>query len=578
MKHAVLRIAFAGALALSALSAHAEREHTVPTGWWWLQGVSEATVNDKVDEGYRLTDIEVESTLPYTFSAVFVRNSGVHAKIWGWRIAQTELQLENYMNANNLRILDLEVAHEGTSPRLTATMIRNAGADATAWWWYYDRSLAYIDARVREHNARIIDLDTYVLAGTRFYSAVMVRNTGTHYRDWWWFPDATWAQVQFLMGDLNARLVDVEDRGGGRYAVVMQKLNGEYWWWALAHTEADLNHFNNQRGARIIDIETVFVSGQKRFHALMLNNSTPLETRVGKLMRDNTDGVYGFYLKRVGGNVIANIMDTYEFYPASSIKVEQHVYAINRVQGGMSINTPVQQWANSTGDTHFGEPIPPTSPLGDVLEDMMVNSSNSATNHIQDHFGNANGVVGRALINAYGHDIIELSDSMWIHHKFGTGGPDGNNPWNIATLQDFGIIYERVADGTLLNNTNRDLFYSLMLSRPWGTNSGHINDILDLVDEEAALLGVSNANRDLYKTYVQVAHKAGSLNVSLSYASNIGWLRLPIKPSDRFGSRIGFRQYVWGVYVDAFTFNTPPQTPSIELLRDEVRTTLMTFL
>src|SRR5688500_9785460 len=255
MNQKLLKSGIVGLVALCALSASAEREKTSPTGWWWLQGVTEAQVNAKVSEGYRLTDIEVESTAPYTFSAVFVRNTGLHAKTWGWRLAQSEPQLEAYMSANNLRIIDLEVAHEGTTPHLTATMIRNAGADATAWWWYYDKSLAYIIDRVNEHNGRIIDIDTYILGGNRFYSAVMVSNTGSQYRDWTWFPNVTWAQVEFLMDDLNARLIDVEDRGDGRFAVVMQKLNGEYWWWALAHSEDDLNHFNDQRGARIIRSE-----------------------------------------------------------------------------------------------------------------------------------------------------------------------------------------------------------------------------------------------------------------------------------------------------------------------------------
>ena len=576
MKQLKFRVGATVLLALVGITAYAEREHTDPTGWWWLQGVSDVTANAKVSEGFRITDIEVESTSPWRFSAAYVANSGVHQKVWGWRYGQTPAQMDAYINANNLRILDLEVTREGTLPRLTATLIRNTGSDAVAWWWYYDTSIANITAQVQAHNARIIDLDTYMLGGTRFYSAVMVANTGSHYRDWWWFPDVNWATVEFLLGDLNARLVDVEDRGDGRFAVVMQKAQGEYWWWALYHDEKALNHFNNQRGARIYDIEPVLINGQKFFHALMLNNSTKRETEIGNMMRDNTDGVFGFYLKRVGGPVIADIMFDYAFYPASSIKVLQHAYAINRVQGGMSINTPVQQWANSTGDTHMGEPVPPTSPLGDVLEDMMVNSSNAATNHIQDHFGNANGVVGRGLINDYGHDVIGLSDSTWIRHKFGTGGPDGNNPWNTATLQDMGLIYERIADGTLLTSANRSLFYSLMLSEPWGTGTGQYDAIMDLIDEEAADIGLSNAKRDTYKGYVQLAHKAGSLSVSLQYVSNCGWIRLPVV--SRGGSRVAFYEYVWGSFVDGFTFNTPPLSPSVEVLRDEVRQTLMTFL
>ena len=47
-------------------------------------------------------------------------------------------------------------------------------------------------------------------------------------------------------------------------------------------TEAGVNDLSSQNGARVFHIEPYFVSGQKRFAAIMVNNSNEVETRVGE--------------------------------------------------------------------------------------------------------------------------------------------------------------------------------------------------------------------------------------------------------------------------------------------------------
>jgi hypothetical protein len=559
----------------SCVPAIADRENTAPTGWWWMHNASEADIDAKVAQGFRLFDIEVEQTAPYRFSGVFVKNEGDYAKNWYWKYGYTEAQLEQFMSDHNQRLLDLEVVRVSGQPRLAATMIRNSGDDATAWWYYYDRSFDYIQQKVHDNNGRIIDLDTYVVNGTRYFSAVMVRNTGNQFRNWWWYSNLTWTEVLDKLSLHHARLEDVESRGDGHYAVVMQALNGEYWWYALGRSEQQLIDFYGQRGARVIDLETYTVDGQPRFNAVMLNNSTELETNIGKMFRDNTDGMYGFYLKRVGGGVIANIFDEKPFYPASAIKVLEHVFAIHKVQDGLWIHSPVPLWPNSTSDTHVGDPPPPTGPLDDVLTQMMVPSSNSAANNIQDYFGNANGILGRFAMNLYSWNTIGLSSDMNLRHKMGTGGPDGNDPFNTATLKDFGILYEKVANGALLDEDHRETFYSLMLSRPWGTNASLFNEIDDIVDEECANLGISNQRRDLFKQNMQMAYKGGSLSVSLKYVAHAGWLRLPLRVG--VSRAFAYQGFVFGTFVHGYTYYSPPESPLKELLRPVVRGALTSW-
>jgi D-alanyl-D-alanine carboxypeptidase len=57
-----------------------------------------------------------------------------------------------------------------------------------------------------------------------------------------------------------------------------------------------------------------------------------LHVSVASFLRLNTDGTTGFYLKRVGGNVIMNQNESFIFYPASTIKVMEHLHAMRRVQ------------------------------------------------------------------------------------------------------------------------------------------------------------------------------------------------------------------------------------------------------
>ena len=58
--------------------------------------------------------------------------------------------------------------------------------------------------------ARIIDIDTYFISGQRFYSAVMIQNTGANARGWWWYVNATPDFISQRLTDNNARLIDIE--------------------------------------------------------------------------------------------------------------------------------------------------------------------------------------------------------------------------------------------------------------------------------------------------------------------------------------------------------------------------------
>src|SRR5262245_10913459 len=127
----------AGACCAGTAAAQSDRYMDNYTGWWWLLGVGSAEITNRINAGFRPFDIE--RTAPNTYNAVFVQNSGVFAKSnFDVYYAQTPANLINLYNANNQRILDLEVFDNAGSTAISAVAISNTGADAAGWGWLYN--------------------------------------------------------------------------------------------------------------------------------------------------------------------------------------------------------------------------------------------------------------------------------------------------------------------------------------------------------------------------------------------------------------------------------------------------------
>ena len=157
-----------------------ERSQSDPTAWWWLTGVTPAQVNQLiVDNGARIVDIEVEQTSPtLLLSVAMVKNSGAYAKGWWWYYNVSKATLDASIVQNVARIIDLEAYEVNGSVRYAAVMVPNTGDEAKSWWWYIGATTAFISDKVVQNNARIVDLETYLVNGSRKYAAVMIRNTG----------------------------------------------------------------------------------------------------------------------------------------------------------------------------------------------------------------------------------------------------------------------------------------------------------------------------------------------------------------------------------------------------------------
>lgn len=254
---------------LSVAGELGERGFTTPTGWWWLSNATPAQIAEKVSEGYRLFDIEVNSSEP-RFAAVFVKNAGVHAKSWWWYYGQTDAQVAARIGQHNARIIDREIYYVNGQKRNAIVLLPRGGK---TWWYYSGLSFADIGDRLVAHApARLIDLDSYVVNGTRHYSIVMIRNSGVDAKTWWYYVGVTPAQISNFLSQNKARITDLERRDDGLYTVIMEKREGEGWWWYYGQTEGSVNALTDRNDARIIDIERYATPVGIRYNVVMLQN------------------------------------------------------------------------------------------------------------------------------------------------------------------------------------------------------------------------------------------------------------------------------------------------------------------
>jgi hypothetical protein len=512
-----------------------DRSVTVPTAWWLYTGVDAAFLTNKIQQdGARITDLEVQSTSPYRFTAALVKNAGAYAvPAWWWYFGLTAAQVTDRLNANQARLIDLEPYVTSSGVRFAAVMVSNTGSFARAWWWYQGVSAAFLSQKLTENQARLIDLDSYVVNGTRVFSGVMIRNTGADAKQWWWYVNVPPGFVSAKLIENRARLVDYERRPDGKLDVVMHRREGEYWWWyyGLPSAQAVVDKAL-QKGARVIDIERYTDGGQTRFAAILLDNSNAETRRLWAIMDPGLSaGRFGIYLKQVGGGVKVDLQGGTIFEPASAIKVLHHAHAMRRVQVGLD--------SLSSNFVYFVKPDDPnnkdicpldapevdankrTTTLQDGLAKTMQNSDNRTTRGLQLRYG-------QAALNARA-DSLGMSNTE-LRQVLGCGFR--NNLRNDLTLVDVGKLYEAVANGSLLTGSSRTTFYNIMLGGGIGSSSA----LATIVRQEATALGKSAAAANAFIAQMDSRFKGGSYDICITscnpyfyYRSNAGRMTLPFK-------------------------------------------------
>jgi hypothetical protein len=540
----------AGALPAQAIP---DRDNTNPTGWLWYYGQSAAQITAIINaNGVRLVDLEVETTSPLTFSAAFVANTGTYATGWWWLTSVDASTLSTFLNNNAARIIDLEAFEVGSALRFAAIMVPNTGANAKTWWWYFGQSVSGIVNHLSQNGARPVDIEQYTLGSTTYYAVVMIRNTGADAKTYWHYYGVSPSFIAQHIDDTGARLVDFERSGSGTYNFISVRDNAGKWWWYYGISLQRAIDIIGNTGSRVVSFERV----GSTFNLLLLNNSNALSTRVSAAMRSATDGVVGCYLKRVNGGVLAWIHGDRVFEPASLMKTLHHVHAMRQVQlGNVALTRQISYGTTRQGCSFVGPFI--TESLETILGKMMQQSDNAATEAVRLFFGMSN-------INATA-DALQMPDTE-LRHVLGCGTPP-----NDLTLRDIGRLHEQVSNGYL--GSQRDKFIQLMVNSP--RSYAGLGTVLD---EEAAAVGLSASQKAAFEAAMEVAVKGGYYPFTGDYVSSWGgYVSLPFY--DNGG--IVMRAYVTGAFVNHASVSEEATAASgagaREVLRDEIRAAMVTW-
>ena len=562
----------AESLGTAEQGALAESLNTTPTGWWWYYGVTPAQLSSLVSSNNaRIVSLQVEQASPLLFTVAMVSNTGTYAKAWWYYYGVTGAQLSSYLSANNARLTNLDAYDINGTTYFAAVMISNTGADAKGWWWYYGLTTSQISSLVSQNGARLVDLRSYVTGGVTRYAVVMIPNTGADARAWWWYYGVSGSTVASLLSQNSAFLISIEpaDASGSTFNVVMQQEpGGFYWWWYYGASSADLSDKLSQNGARLLDVKTYYVNGNRRFAAIMVNNSNAATTRVGNILRGGTDGETGLYLKSLNGAVQANLQEGRIFEPASSIKILIALHAMRQVDLNLaSLSDQVVVYQAPASGSCPTSTVIGTESMGNAILQMLENSDNQRTKAMIDTFGFT------AINNTAA--AVGLTGTH-LNHYPGCGGP----VLNQFTLEDASIIYEGIADATLVSTTSRANLYSRMPAQA-GDFTGIVSSANAIVDAEAPAYGLTATEISQFKSRFLTHYKAGGYTLCgsqcLEYRSVAGSAEIPQCTRGILGNRI----YTWGIFIDGSTskaaadntFNAAKAEP----LREPIRSALSTW-
>jgi hypothetical protein len=268
--------------------------------------------------------------------------------------------------------------------------------------------------------------------------------------------------------------------------------------------------------------------------------------------------------------VVVEVEADTPFYPASTIKVLQHVHAMLEVASGAvdldASVVDVYSGSESCEDDHMSH-MSTTESLRVSLRAMMEESDNQRSNAIQEFFGEGVAGAGRNAMNDTARQVLGLTADTWLHQKYACGGVDAVPP-NSATLRDYATLYHRVGDD--LFDAETWATFSDLMTQSRGTSLDAV------IDEEAVDLRTFPAFKDDFKAGIESIAKGGSFTKpGRIYRSLAGRISVPLGLPD--GSR---QDYVYGVFVDqaeSIADGFSVYEVRAELLRGVIRSALETY-
>ena len=550
--------------------AQSQNDLVTPTAWFWWANQDFDQISDQVNDGYRIVDIEVESTSPLRLSASFVRDAGDYDKTWWWYLGQTEAQVAERMAEHNARLIDLEVYETPGGPRYAIVLIRNSGQDAAVNHGFEtNQTFAQVTAAIGPGSTRrIIDIQPQTVNGVLRYDYIWVQNSGQLASNFAVYLNTSTAFISNQINNLNYRVVDLEPHNdSGTFSAILEPSDGNAWAWFTNMTVSDVGKLAGEYAGRITDLERYTTPGGSiRYASVVRRNDNDLSVSTAYQMRSfiPLTSSSGFLLRRLDGNEarLASTRESTIFEPASLMKTTYLFAAMNEVAlGNDSLGTNILDFRGlPPGSSCPDGTNPQFRTLDTVLRDMMVDSDNPATETIRTRYGNA-------LIEATNASVGSFID---INHTIGCFCAFTPNE---IRLNDLYAVYDAAQEGFLGSAT--DDFFDIQLNGS-SFGGGSFNTTTALNNELAAS-SLSAAEQTEFRGQMRYAHKGGSYGCTdgggntRTYRSRGAYVSLPF----RSGCRTDEQEYFIGSWVNEVPVgddaNDAMGSAIVNLFRDRVR-------
>jgi hypothetical protein len=524
-------------VAFAAVDPH--RISDTMTGWRVQAGLTASELAGVIDgEGLRIIDLEIDGTAPLTFTASLVSNSGEYASGWWWQFGMTFLEMVDFVDQYDGRLIDFERYVDGGQERWAAVMVPNSGSQAKTWWYLAGTTPQQLADFSDTNNARIVDLESWDAGGTRLFAAILIRNTGEDATGWGWYHNITASALATELATNDMRILEYEMRDPITQRVDAVVIPNSYntpltWWWQFNLTLDGVGAAAAQAAARITDVEVYDVAGNPRYAVVMVSNATPLTVALGTHLGWGSDGSTGAYLREIGGAELAALQPDFVFEPASSLKALHLLRAMRDVAyGPATLDEPITYSVNYFNSCPIGGAPFVTETYDDIMEDMMWNSDNAATRAIADRYGFLSLNVTAA--------VIAGMQNTEVNHHIGCGAPP-----NETTLRDLAELYERVETEAILDAASRQEFFANMLNENFDVGFGA--SLRNLMFDIGGDLGFGTAEIQEVWDQTRARWKPGVyIHEGMDYISQAGIVSLPDCSS---GPDVELRDYLFGVFV-----------------------------
>ena len=232
-----------------------DNENSTPTAWWFYSGQTATQVSNTITKyNARIINIKADVSTN-TYTVTYVKNTGTYAKAWWWYAGIDASTLAQNLTANNGRLISLQAYDTGGGNiRFAVAMVANTGADAKAWWYYYGVTPTDIGNLTAANNARLTNLESYVSNGQTHYAVIMIANTGTDAKGWWWYYNASTQTIGNSVSSNNARLLDLTSAGSGNFNAVLESCatGCPGWWWYYGINSYGVLDKAQNTGARVL--------------------------------------------------------------------------------------------------------------------------------------------------------------------------------------------------------------------------------------------------------------------------------------------------------------------------------------